>query len=121
MRMAKGEAGTGAKAAEVVANSQFVGVGTSSLTFGYGRHACPGRFFAVNEIKMIMAQAILQYEVRNVDGVTERYPNKQVGSSVWPPQLLGELKHSHADRCDAVHARPQQDRHDSKTVRVAGV
>lgn len=82
LRMAKDEAGSGAKAAEVVANSQFVSVGTSSLTFGYGRHACPGRFFAVNEIKMIIATALLHYDMKNVDGQVGRYENKKIGIQV---------------------------------------
>lgn len=82
LRMAKDKEESAVKAAEVVANSQFVSVGTSSLTFGYGRHACPGRFFAVNEIKMIMATALLHYDMKNVDGQTERYPNRQIGSQV---------------------------------------
>ena len=35
-----------------------------SMSFGYGRHACPGRFFADCEIKMIMAYLLLNYEFR---------------------------------------------------------
>lgn len=50
--------------------------------FGWGRHACPGRFFAANEIKMIVATYILTYDIRLPDGVTERYPNLSFGSSV---------------------------------------
>ncbi|KAG9258879.1 cytochrome P450 [Emericellopsis atlantica] len=84
MRIAKGEQDSATKTAEVVANSQFVSVGTSSLTFGYGRHACPGRFFAVNEIKMIMATALLHYDVKNVEGQEERIPNWKFGSQSIP-------------------------------------
>ncbi|KAF6833551.1 ent-kaurene oxidase [Colletotrichum plurivorum] len=84
LRQAKEEAGTGAKAAEVVAQNQFVSVGTSHLTFGYGRHACPGRFFAVNEIKMIMANILCNYEVKMPDGLTERYENKRFGAASMP-------------------------------------
>ncbi|ROT43005.1 cytochrome P450 [Sodiomyces alkalinus F11] len=86
MRQAKDQAGSGVKAAEAVANAQFVSVGASSLTFGYGRHACPGRFFAANEIKMIMATFLLDYEVRLPEGVTERYKNLEFsGQSVPDP------------------------------------
>ncbi|KAI1498348.1 cytochrome P450 [Biscogniauxia marginata] len=60
---------------EKAALNQFVSVSQDSLTFGYGRHACPGRFFAANEIKMIMANALLKFEFKNTDGSTERYPN----------------------------------------------
>ncbi|KAJ0340086.1 hypothetical protein COL922a_003722 [Colletotrichum nupharicola] len=84
LRQAKDAAESGSKAAEVVANSQFVSVGTSHLTFGYGRHACPGRFFAVNEIKMIMANILCNYEIKLPDGVTERYENIKFGAGSVP-------------------------------------
>lgn len=80
--MAKTAEESGVRAAEAVANSQFVSVGTSSLTFGYGRHACPGRFFAANEIKMVIATALQHYDMKLVDGETERYPNLTFGAQV---------------------------------------
>jgi cytochrome P450 len=88
LRESKGAAASATKAAEVVANSQFVSVGTTSLTFGYGRHACPGRFFAVNEIKMVMATALLHYDIKNVPGETGRYKNMQIGAQVCSTPLL---------------------------------
>ncbi|CEN60225.1 hypothetical protein ASPCAL02666 [Aspergillus calidoustus] len=33
------------------------------LGFGFGRHACPGRFFAVAEIKLLLAHMLLDYEI----------------------------------------------------------
>ncbi|KAI6380610.1 hypothetical protein MCOR25_001547 [Pyricularia grisea] len=33
------------------------------LAFGHGRHACPGRFFAALELKMIMAYIVLNYDI----------------------------------------------------------
>lgn len=68
--------------ADLASNSQFVSVGSTSLTFGYGRHACPGRFLACNEIKMILATALMHYEIKNVDGEKERYRNIQIGQQV---------------------------------------
>lgn len=82
LREAKELATSGTKAAEVVMQAQFVSVGTTHLTFGYGKHACPGRFFAVNEIKMIMANIICNYEIKLPEGVTERYENLAFGASV---------------------------------------
>ncbi|KAK0724049.1 cytochrome P450 [Lasiosphaeris hirsuta] len=70
--------------AEAAAKEQFVSVSTNHLTFGYGRHACPGRFLAANEIKMILATAVLMYDIRNVNGVEGRYPNLVFGSSSVP-------------------------------------
>ncbi|KAK2026053.1 cytochrome P450 [Colletotrichum zoysiae] len=84
MRQSKTEQKTVSKQAEVVANAQFVSVSQTSLTFGYGRHACPGRFFAVNEIKMILATLLLNYDIRNVAGAKERYPNLISGAIVHP-------------------------------------
>ncbi|KAI0593268.1 cytochrome P450 [Biscogniauxia sp. FL1348] len=71
LRQSAKEAGS----VEGAALNQFVSVSQNSLTFGYGRHACPGRFFAANEIKMILANALQKYEFKNSDGSTERYPN----------------------------------------------
>lgn len=83
LRQAKTEQETGTKQAEVVALNQFVSVGgPTSLTFGFGRHACPGRFFAVNEIKMIMATTLANYDIEMVEGSTERYKNLDFGSVV---------------------------------------
>lgn len=81
---------TGAKAAEVTAGSQFVSVSPSSLTFGLGRHACPGRFFAANEIKMICAVLLMNYDVALPEGESERYENLTFGhtSSPDPKKLL---------------------------------
>ncbi|KAK3374752.1 cytochrome P450 [Podospora didyma] len=59
---------------------QFVSVTKENMSFGFGRHACPGRFFAANEIKMIMAQILLQYDIKMPDRETERY--QSVGSGV---------------------------------------
>ncbi|EJD07466.1 cytochrome P450 [Fomitiporia mediterranea MF3/22] len=49
---------------------QMVNTSPEYLAFGHGRHACPGRFFAVNELKAMMAYLILNYDVKaEVEGV----------------------------------------------------
>ncbi|CAJ2505514.1 Uu.00g129080.m01.CDS01 [Anthostomella pinea] len=63
---------------------QFVTVTKDFMHFGYGRHACPGRFFAANEIKLILARVLLDYDMRLPDGVTERYANLSMGASAFP-------------------------------------
>ncbi|KAH8197401.1 hypothetical protein TruAng_008424 [Truncatella angustata] len=35
----------------------------SNLTFGYGNHACPGRFIAVRLLKILVARLLLDYDV----------------------------------------------------------
>jgi len=47
---------------------------TEFLTFGHGKHACPGRFFAINEIKVVLAFLLLRYDFK-VDGI--RPPNSE--------------------------------------------
>lgn len=40
----------------------------SNLHFGYGRQACPGRHFAIGEIKMILGRLLLEYEFKYPEG-----------------------------------------------------
>ena len=52
-----------------------VSVNANYLPFGYGRHACPGRFFAAYELKQMLAHVVLNYDVKfESEGV--RPPNK---------------------------------------------
>ena len=37
------------------------------LLFGHGRHACPGRFFAVNELKALVAYVLMTYDIKLED------------------------------------------------------
>lgn len=50
--------------------AQYVASNPASLAFGYGRHACPGRFFAANEIKAIMAYLLRNYDMKFKEGQT---------------------------------------------------
>lgn len=79
----------GVDRASAGAANQMVTVSPNNLTFGYGRHACPGRFFAVNEIKMILGRAILDYDIRPVDGGNDRYANIDVAEQVSEGSFLG--------------------------------
>lgn len=66
------------------ARNQFVTSNEQSLMFGYGRHACPGRFFAANEIKMLLAKFILDFDFKNEDGSLERYADIEIGALIAP-------------------------------------
>ncbi|KAF3807008.1 Ent-kaurene oxidase [Colletotrichum gloeosporioides] len=57
----------------------FSSVGQTSLNFGFGRHVCPGRFFASVEIKMIVAIILLNFDIMLAEGETERYKNIEIG------------------------------------------
>ncbi|KAF2218406.1 cytochrome P450 [Elsinoe ampelina] len=69
---------------DVQARNTFVNVNDQNLGFGYGRHACPGRFFANNEIKMILAKLLLHHDVKMPDGLNERWPNINNGAECMP-------------------------------------
>jgi cytochrome P450 len=43
---------------------QFSYVSEHSINFGAGRHSCPGRFFASNEMKLVLITLIEKYEMR---------------------------------------------------------
>jgi cytochrome P450 len=60
---------------------QFVTTGIDSLYFGHGRHACPGRFFAAYEIKLILIHLIMTYDVKLPDGEA-RPANIEMNSGV---------------------------------------
>ncbi|TGZ76193.1 cytochrome P450 [Ascodesmis nigricans] len=43
-------------------NWQWITVTEHSLGFGYGKHACPGRFFASNEVKIALCWMLIKYD-----------------------------------------------------------
>ncbi|EUC35658.1 hypothetical protein COCCADRAFT_24469 [Bipolaris zeicola 26-R-13] len=66
------------------ARAQFVSSHEESLAWGYGRHACPGRFFAASEIKMLLIKFIMDYDISMPDGRKERYAQVGIGSFCSP-------------------------------------
>lgn len=59
------------------------------LSFGYGRTACPGRFFASLFIKMLFVKLLTEYDFQLLPG-TERPPNMMVHEFLftWPWQQM---------------------------------
>ncbi|CAN8095188.1 unnamed protein product [Discula destructiva] len=47
---------------------QFTSISDTNMNFGAGKHACPGRFFAGNEVKMILAYFLINYDIKLKDG-----------------------------------------------------
>lgn len=47
---------------------QFVTPTPALMAFGYGPHACPGRFFAANEVKIALSCLLLKYDFQFVPG-----------------------------------------------------
>ncbi|KAI1012810.1 hypothetical protein LB504_008491 [Fusarium proliferatum] len=44
--------------------------GTDDLSWGFGRHACPGRYLSAINIKLIMAELLMNYDIKLPDGVS---------------------------------------------------
>ncbi|KAJ7086278.1 cytochrome P450 [Mycena epipterygia] len=51
-------------AGESVFKHNMVSTSADHLAFGFGKHSCPGRFFAAAELKLIMAYILINYEVK---------------------------------------------------------
>lgn len=49
-------------------SAQLVSPSPEHFGFGYGNHACPGRFFAANEAKIALAQILLKYDFKLPSG-----------------------------------------------------
>ncbi|KIL60298.1 hypothetical protein M378DRAFT_26609 [Amanita muscaria Koide BX008] len=62
---------------------QFVSLSVDYVLFGHGRHACPGRFFVANELKVMLSHVLLNYDIKMVDG-RGRPKNWRFGQSGGP-------------------------------------
>ncbi|KAI3390348.1 hypothetical protein diail_10007 [Diaporthe ilicicola] len=63
---------------------QFASTGPESLAFGQGKNACPGRFFAGVQIKVVVANVLLKYDISFPPGQQERPKNLYKGGLVRP-------------------------------------
>lgn len=61
---------------------QFASITNGTMAFGWGKAACPGRFFASMEIKLILMHLVMHYDFK-VNG-EERYPNVAFGNMNMP-------------------------------------
>ncbi|KAF4415566.1 hypothetical protein F53441_14621 [Fusarium austroafricanum] len=65
----------------------FVTTSPEFLTFGHGKHACPGRFLIDFEMKMILAYMLRNYDIKFADEHEgKRPPNKWIAEAITPPQ-----------------------------------
>jgi cytochrome P450 len=51
-------------------SAQLVSPSPEHLGFGFGKHACPGRFFATNQIKIFLCHVLLKYDFKLTEGCT---------------------------------------------------
>ena len=59
-------------------------VSSDRFSFGYGGQACPGRFFSVAEVKLLLARLIEDYDFMFTDGTTNRPETLYVGENAFP-------------------------------------
>ncbi|KAI1423458.1 cytochrome P450 [Xylaria sp. FL1777] len=62
---------------------QFATTDSNNLHFGHGRYGCPGRFFASNEIKMILGHLLLEYDFKFPQG-QGRPENMSADENIFP-------------------------------------
>lgn len=68
---------------------QFTSISDTNVNFGAGKHACPGRFFAGNEIKMILAYFLINFDIKLKEG--ESRPKGMVLMMSKTPDTNAEL------------------------------
>ncbi|TQN68884.1 Cytochrome P450 monooxygenase eqxH, partial [Colletotrichum shisoi] len=53
--------------------AHLVSTSPAQLGFGHGKHACPGRFFASNELKIALAHLLMKFDWRLTPGYEHRW------------------------------------------------
>lgn len=76
---------------------QFVTTSPDSLNFGHGNHACPGRFFASNEIKVVLMELLRCWEFRFLgdkrgEGGEKRRPENFWDEMTCTPNTKAEIE-----------------------------
>jgi cytochrome P450 len=59
----------------------FTSTAADSLYFGHGKHACPGRFFAATELRLLLAHLVTHYDLRLPDAAAGR---GSAAAQYWP-------------------------------------
>ncbi|ENH66198.1 Ent-kaurene oxidase, partial [Fusarium oxysporum f. sp. cubense race 1] len=76
------------EASEQDKHPHLVSTSFDHLGFGHGNHACPGRFFAANEIKIALCHMLLKYDWKLADGVV---PKPSGFGMAYLPDLQAKL------------------------------
>ncbi|PYH66909.1 cytochrome P450 [Aspergillus vadensis CBS 113365] len=64
--------------------AQLVTTAPENLAFGHGKHACPGRFFAANEVKIVLIYLLLRYDWKLLEGTVPRIFSGGFGMALDP-------------------------------------
>ncbi|KAF7775649.1 hypothetical protein Agabi119p4_4042 [Agaricus bisporus var. burnettii] len=70
---------------------QTTALNSEFMTFGVGRHACPGRFFAITEVKLIAARILLDYEIKLTDKQGQRPDNSWLAGIFAAPNKKAHI------------------------------
>ena len=55
------------------------------FSFGYGKQACPGRFLAVRQLKLVLAKLLLRYDFRWASGKPpKRFSKMVIEGQIFP-------------------------------------
>ncbi|KAL1635491.1 hypothetical protein SLS58_010187 [Diplodia intermedia] len=63
---------------------QYVTTSRDMFAFGHGAHACPGRFFASNEIKIALVHCLMGWDWKFDEGRTERPKTRMRADQMLP-------------------------------------
>lgn len=62
---------------------QLVMTSQEHMGFGYGLHACPGRFFASNEIKVLLVHLLMKYDWKFAEDQHQQRPKSyEIGTEI---------------------------------------
>ncbi|RSL52700.1 hypothetical protein CEP51_015013 [Fusarium floridanum] len=64
--------------------NQMVTVGKKDLTWGYGKHACPGRYIAEVAMKLLVIEFLMRYDIRLPENMKERPKNIEFEGLIIP-------------------------------------
>ena len=81
------------------ASLEYTSSDVKNMAFGYGRHACPGRFFASCEIKMIMAYLLMHYDFKFPDEQKIRPPSQAYETQYLPDRTTTVLLKQRPSPC----------------------
>ncbi|KAL4913034.1 cytochrome P450 [Aspergillus aurantiobrunneus] len=62
---------------------QHATTGTDNINFGHGLWACPGRYFASTQMKVVLAYLLLNYDIKLQEGVAKPKP-QHFGMAIVP-------------------------------------
>lgn len=66
------------------AGYQFAASGKDGPAWGFGKFACPGRFWAGAQIKLVIMALLLHYGIRYPEGQTNRLDDIMLGEKRTP-------------------------------------